>query len=221
VKVVVLAPHPDDESIGCGGAVLRHLQTGDSVAVVFLTSGELGLQGLPAAEARALREREAEAACAVLGVGPPTFLRRPDWSLAEGVDEAAEALAPFLTNEDPALVYVPHEGEAHPDHRAALPILRVALGQRRPDVLAYEIWSPLQSWHDVVDVTDVIDTKLEAIRCYRSQLDQFRYDDAVLGLNQYRGALAGSCRYAEAFRHGNLEGELEAPFGTTSTEWAW
>jgi LmbE family N-acetylglucosaminyl deacetylase len=209
VNVLVIAPHPDDEAIGCGGAILKHARGGDTVVAVFLTSGELGLKSLPEAEARARRESEAEAACASLGVGRHVFLRRQDWSLAEDVDGAAQALAPVLEAERPELVYVPHEGEAHPDHRAAAPILRAALDSQTPNTLAYEIWSPLPTWHEVIDISDVMDAKLEAIRCYRSQLDQFRYDDAALGLGSYRGALAGRCTYAEAFLDGNVEDDAE------------
>jgi LmbE family N-acetylglucosaminyl deacetylase len=68
-------------------------------------------------------------------------------------------------------------------------------------VLAYEVWTPLAEYDQVEDISPVMRRKLRALRCHRSQLGHFRYDRAVRGLNQYRGALAARCRYAEVFRH--------------------
>ena len=67
MKVLIIAPHPDDESIGCGGTLCLHGGRGDSMAAVYLTSGELGLKHLPREQARLTREREAEKAARMLG----------------------------------------------------------------------------------------------------------------------------------------------------------
>src|SRR5687767_8382251 len=64
--VLVIAPHPDDECIGCGGAICRHVQRGDKVHAVFLTSGELGLKELPREQAWQMREEEARNAAKIL-----------------------------------------------------------------------------------------------------------------------------------------------------------
>jgi N-acetylglucosamine malate deacetylase 1 len=127
VKILVIAPHPDDESIGCGGAASLHAQRGDCVSVVFLTSGELGLKKLPREEAWHIREAEARGACKVLGVSEPQFLRLPDWMLGDDVAGAAAKLASVLGPIAPELIYLPHPNEWHPDHRASLSILRAAL----------------------------------------------------------------------------------------------
>jgi LmbE family N-acetylglucosaminyl deacetylase len=204
---MVIAPHPDDESIGCGGTLCLHTLRGDRVAAVFLTSGELGLKHLPREEAWRVREGEAETAAEVLGLADLTFLRRPDWSVGEGVDEAADLLRPILAREAPQYIYLPHDREWHPDHRAALAVVRAALrdsGIPAPALRTYEIWTPLSEHDDVKDITSVMARKLRAVRCYRSQLAGFRYDRAVRGLNQYRGALAARCRYAEVFRYAAL-----------------
>jgi LmbE family N-acetylglucosaminyl deacetylase len=206
--VLVVAPHPDDEAIGCGGAIGLHHRRGDPVHVVFLTSGELSLKHLACEEAWRLREGEAEAAAGVLGVSGLTFLRLADWSLGERVAEAAESLRPVLRRTAPRLIYVPHAREWHPDHRGALAIVRRALGDA-PEPLAlraYEVWTPLAEYDRVEDITPVMRQKLRAVRCYASQTAQFRYDRAVRGLNQYRGALAARCRYAEVFQAAPLRG---------------
>jgi LmbE family N-acetylglucosaminyl deacetylase len=206
-NILVIAPHPDDESIGCGGALCRHSARGDRVTAVFLTSGELGLEHLPREEAWRVRESEAAAAAEVLGVADLAFLRRPDWFVDEGVDEAAALLRPILAREAPQSIYLPHTLEWHPDHRAALAVVRAALresGIPVPHLLTYEVWTPLSEYDQVEDITPVIARKLRAVRCYRSQLAGFPYDRAVRGLNQYRGALAARCRYAEVFQSAEL-----------------
>ena len=127
MNVLVIAPHPDDEAIGCGGAICLHQERGDRVTAVFLTSGELGLKHLSRDEAWRVREGEAETAAEVLGIAALVFLRLPDWDMDEAVDDAAMALRPVLERDPPDMVYLPHPGEWHPDHRAALPIVRAAL----------------------------------------------------------------------------------------------
>jgi N-acetylglucosamine malate deacetylase 1 len=203
MNIVVIAPHPDDESIGCGGTISIHTARGERVAVVFLTSGELGLKHLPAEEACRIRESEAAAAAQVLGVSALSFLRRPDWYVGDGVEEAAAALRPVLEREAPERVSLPHPGEWHPDHQASLPVLREALqgnGLPTPALRTYEVWTPLSEYDYVEDITSTIAQKLRAVRCYRCQLALLRYDRAVRGLNQYRGALAAACPYAEVFQ---------------------
>jgi LmbE family N-acetylglucosaminyl deacetylase len=206
-NILVITPHPDDESIGCGGALCRHTARGDRVTSVFLTSGELGLEHLPREEAWRVREGEAEAAAEVLGLADLAFLRLPDWFVGESVDKAAALLRPILAREAPQTIYLPHRREWHPDHRAALAVVRAALrdsGIPVPDLLTYEVWTPLSEYDQVKNITPVMARKLRAVRCYHSQLAGFRYDRAVHGLNQYRGALAARCRYAEVFQYAEL-----------------
>jgi LmbE family N-acetylglucosaminyl deacetylase len=205
-RVLVLAPHPDDEAIGCGGAICLHRQHGDPVRVAFLTSGEQGLGDLPAAEVHAIREAEARAAAAVLDVDRIDFLRLPDQGLDRNLERGAGRLVELVTEARPDLIYLPHPGEAHPDHEAVLPMIRLALtrlpaGVARPELRGYEIWSPMTRFGWVEDISEVMDRKLQAVRCYRSQLRLFRYDIAIRGLNRYRGILAAGSRYAEAFEY--------------------
>lgn len=207
MKVLVIAPHPDDEVIGCGGAVSLHLRRGDHVMAVFLTSGELGLKQLKKGEAWTVRESEARRAAGILGFTRTVFLRQPDWNLSEGVLDTAETLAPILRTEQPHLVYAPHEQEWHPDHKTGLPLLRRAVEHAdipAPEVRAYEVWTPLLEFDCVENITDVMPRKLRALRAHRSQLAEFNLVQAVRGLNAFRGALAGKCRYAEVFQRVRL-----------------
>ena len=209
MRVLVIAPHPDDEAIGCGGTILLHaLDRGDRVACVFLTSGELGLPKLAPQEAWQIREAEAEQAAGILAIQKLEFLRQPDWYLGEHVEAAAAALSPIIEQEAPEIVYLPHEREWHPDHRAALPILRQALQAREcdlPTLLTYEVWTPLPDHYHVENITPHMRRKLSAIRAHRSQVSQLAYDRAICGLNTYRGVVAGGCRFAEIFQTVTVE----------------
>lgn len=202
MNVLVVAPHPDDEAVGCGGTILRHAEVGDRVEVAFLTSGELSSPELPAEHVKATREREAQAAAKVLAVADLTFLRRPDWGLEDDLAGTSTALSSVVERATPDRVYVPHAHESHPDHRAAFQITSRALaGYNIPPacVLAYEVWTPLRDYTVVEDISEQMARKVEAIGCYRSQLDTFDYVQAASGLNRYRGALAAHTAFAEVF----------------------
>jgi LmbE family N-acetylglucosaminyl deacetylase len=203
--VLVVAPHPDDESIGCGGSVCLHRRRGDRVHVAFLTSGERGLAGVAPDEVRSIREAEAARAAAVLDVERLDFLRLPDLGLADAIEPGARRLGEVLAAHPPAVLYLPHPDEEHPDHRAALPLVRAALAglpaAAFPELRGYEVWTPMARYDWPEDITPVVARKLQAVRCYPSQLREFRYDHAVRGLNRYRGCLAARCRYAEVFRY--------------------
>jgi LmbE family N-acetylglucosaminyl deacetylase len=216
MNVVVIAPHPDDESIGCGGAICLHGDRGDRATCAFLTSGELGLKHLPRDEAWRVREAEAERAAAVLGAARLEFLRQPDWSLGDATESAVTALAGVLARESPARIYLPHEHDAHPDHAAATSITRGAIRRATlagVELRGYEVWTPLPAWDVVDDVTGVMARKLRAVRCYASQLTAHRYDRAVRGLNAYRGAMAGRMRFGEAFQYLDAAITPAAPTG--------
>ena len=77
-KVMVFAPHPDDDIIGCGGSIARHIYQGEQVAIVYLTSGEAGSLRCDASRLAALRENEAQQAAQLLGTSDLTFLRYQD-----------------------------------------------------------------------------------------------------------------------------------------------
>src|ERR1051326_1523056 len=144
MTILAIAPHPDDESIGCGGALRLHVLRGGRVMAVFLTSGELGLKRLPREQAWRTREEEAREAGKILGLAELIFLRRSDWFVGEDIAGAAIALEPILKHEAPELVYLPHPAEWHPDHKAALPVVRAAIAnsglQQAPELRGYEVW---------------------------------------------------------------------------------
>src|SRR5262245_66408698 len=81
-RVMVISPHPDDETLGCGGTIRKHVVEGDIVHVELLTSGEKGGHDLSAADIAAMREQEAMAAAAILGGAHVECYRQPDGKLS-------------------------------------------------------------------------------------------------------------------------------------------
>ncbi len=211
MNVLVIAPHPDDESIGCGGTICVHADRGDRVVVVFLTSGELGLTELTKEQACHVRECEAEEAAAILGVTSVEFLRQPDQGLGANVANAAKLLQPILQRELPEVIYLTHERDFHTDHRATVRIVQMALRNvpiPPPDLLSYEVLTPFTEFDRAEDVARMMPRKLRAICAHRSQVRQFRYDRAARALSAYRGTLARVGPYAEVFQvaDGRLDG---------------
>lgn len=202
-RVLVLAPHPDDETIGCGGVLTLHRKQGDPVRVVFLTDGGAGDPAghYPAERYVALRQTEARRAGRVLGVTDLEFWAYPDGKLGT-VAELGERLEAAVATFAPDIVYYPSSRELHPDHWSAgaqVEALHRA-GRLPAPAYAYEIWAALEPTH-VIDVSAAVETKLAALAEYPSQLRYNDYRPKMLGLNAYRTlTLPPGARYAEAFR---------------------
>lgn len=210
---MVFAPHPDDEVIGCGGAIAAHVRAGDEVAIVYLTSGEAGSLAIPPDELRDIREGEARQGAEMLGVKDLIFLRFPDGYL-DFSPERMRTLVSLIREKQPDVVYLPHAQEGPRDHRVTHELgseaVRRASGPWFQDcgaepwpvkyVLAYEVWTPIASPTYYNDVTSWIDLKTAALRCHASQVTTVAYDEAVKGLNRYRGILSGMGDYCEAFQ---------------------
>jgi LmbE family N-acetylglucosaminyl deacetylase len=204
-RVLVLAPHMDDETIGCGGTLARHIACGAQVTVMFLTDGRLG-GGVET------RRQEAQRALQELGVQEIRFGSAMDGNLA--VDkQAAEMLRALLAETAPQIVYLPYFLEEHPDHRAASAVLAQAVSSLQISFLCYgyEVWTPLFP-NCLVRIDATIEAKRRALGHYQSQLAEADYLHTALGLNAYRSSalLAGDCRFAEAFAVLPLKAYLEA-----------
>jgi LmbE family N-acetylglucosaminyl deacetylase/glycosyltransferase involved in cell wall biosynthesis len=200
-RVLVLAPHPDDETFGCGGSLVLHARAGDPVKVVFLTNGAKGdSSGKNKEEYVAIRQREAVSACACLGVTDLEFWSYEDRSLA-GSRGVLLRLIDLLESFRPELVYAPSPMEFHPDHRAACFLLCDAISGFDSDleVAFYELGQPL-SPNLLIDITQVLPQKTGAMDLYESQLKERPYKDITVALNRYRSmTLPQGATHAEGF----------------------
>lgn len=187
--IVVVAPHMDDESLGCG-ALLAHEEVASRAHIVFATDGARSPEppdggGAPA-ELPALREQEARAAASVLGVAQSRlrFLGLPDGSLAGDRAGLERALLPALDGLAPTFVFVPFRLDHHPDHIAVNRVVAgaVAAGALRARVVEYFVYSRwrLLPGGDVracvapdrlvrIDPGALAARKREAIECHRTQ----------------------------------------------------
>jgi N-acetylglucosamine malate deacetylase 1 len=208
-KVIVLAPHMDDEVLGCGGTIARHALAGSKVHVIFLTDGRRGGGAMRSADGAAVgeqevvsvRKAEAQRAARVLGVNALTFLDAED-SLLSSDPHIGLRLREVLLRENPDIVYLPFFMEAHPDHRAASAVLSSATHgtMLQFECRGYEVWTPLLA-NSLVRIDETIDAKRQAMECYPSQLAETDYLHCIVGLNAYRAISFGTrtARFAEAF----------------------
>ena len=184
--LLVLAPHPDDEVIGCGGLIALHVREGRQVRVVVVTDG---------AEAgnATVREEESRRALRLLGNIQCDFLGFHDRRLAEESDALKNRMREILIDFKPDLIAVPSPVEIHPDH-AALARAFVELTQQDESLFAtlavarvafYEVSYPIRP-NTLLDITSVADLKYAAIRAHQSQLDMRDYVSYARGLNAYR-----------------------------------
>ncbi len=204
-RVLVLVPHTDDETLGCGGILIQHRDQGDLVKVVFATDGGAGdaLGYYAGQDYRALRREEAQRAAAVMGVDDLVFWDYPDGKLvdAQGLAERLEAL--FVADR-PDIIYRPSTQEIHPDHWALGVGVEEALRRYTPAIgdFCYELWATVQPSH-VIDISAVWHRKRKAIEQYQSQLRYSDYLRVIEGLNAFRTLFLPSARYVEAFRVGH------------------
>lgn len=144
-SAVVFAPHPDDETLGCGGTVIRKCRAGADVTVVFMTDGSQSHAHLmPRSELRSLRMVEARAACRVLGVDDDAvvFLDFEDGCLEAHINQAVGRVAALLDATMPDAVYIPYRLDGPSDHAATYHIVQQALHMhaRQVHVFEYPIW---------------------------------------------------------------------------------
>lgn len=195
-KVLVFAPHPDDETLGCGGTLAR-LALLCPVKVVLVTDGS-GAGGLPAA-AGAARHAEFVRALRVLGVTDSLQLHQPDGNF-QGSPELATEVKALLSEYRPDWIFLPSPLDYHRDHvRIAAflePLCRHATGVKQ--LVFYEIWAPVPATH-VVDITEQAERKQAALAEHATAMPHGDYERAVDGLNRYRGLYLGRNRLAEAF----------------------
>ena len=197
----MFAPHPDDETIGCGGSLALHALAGDPVKVVILTDGGLGDTSNQTArnDYVALRKKEALAACAVLGIFDLEFWEYPDRALS-GSRGVVRKIMDLLEDFGPDLVYCPSPLEIHPDHRATCFLVFDAIRScdLNFEVAFCEINQPV-SVDSLVDITSVIGKKKEALKAYRSQLKERPYDDICLSLARFRSVTLPEATHAEGY----------------------
>lgn len=218
-SILIVASHPDDEVLGCGGTIAKHCAEGDSVAVLFMADGVASRSPEVLDQATLGRRRAAETACGLLGATDITFLPYPDNQLdqvpllvlAQEIEKAVDRLRPEI-------VYTHHSGDVNIDHRrthdTVITACRPQPGFPVRRLLFFEIassteWRPPNSlqpfspqWFN--DISGFLALKLQALEAYTEEMRAYphpRSVKAVEHLARWRGASVG-VDAAEAFELG-------------------
>jgi LmbE family N-acetylglucosaminyl deacetylase len=212
MRVLVFAPHPDDEVLGVGGMMKRHSNSGDAVAVAVVSEG-VSIQYSNDVE-RMLRVRRdaCRKACDILGA-EVRFYDLPDMRLAEaGIVAVTDVLRDAMSWWKPDIIYAPDESELNLDHRmvyeACLVVTRASSFDG--DVRYYETTVNKRGPFTpdlYMSIKYSIDAKIEALECYESEVRRFPHPVSAEGIRvtaRYRG-LERNMEYAEAFRERRTE----------------
>lgn len=196
-RILVFAPHPDDEIIGCGGYLAQKCAAKAVVRVIVVSDGAQGFLPMQPA-VPGLRQEESRNGLAELGVADVRFWDYPDSAipLSGGILAAyVQAIADFR----PTRILLPATGESHPDHRRVTRGLIKALeGRWAGELWFFETTQPAPLVNTIIDISATMAAKLQALAAHRSQLAQYDYVGHCDSLAHMRGIAAGAVR-GEAF----------------------
>lgn len=203
-RVLVIAAHPDDELLGCGGTVALHTDAGDNVTSVIVCEGEsLRYAGREVGQAQHIAK-----AAAVLGVKDVRQLGFPDQRLDTlTLTDVITPLEAIVRDVRPQVVYCQHGGDVNRDHELLFKAILVATRPTETfieSVYAFDTASSTEwayprrfvpdTW---VDITATLDRKLEAMACYESELRDYPHPRSLLAL-EYRARAWGNINCLEA-----------------------
>lgn len=210
MKILVIAPHPDDEVLGCGGTIAKYTKIGNKVYLCVATKGyapdwsEEFLDNRP---------KEIEKSNKALGFMKTYFLDYPTVKLdATPQKDLNEAISKVLDEVKPDIVYIPHKGDLNKDHRLIFESFLVAarpINNSVKRILSYETLSetdwgqPIESFtpNVYVDISETFDKKIKAMKAYGSELKNCPHPrslEIIEALAKKRGSEIG-VKFAEAF----------------------
>ncbi|WP_431475315.1 MULTISPECIES: PIG-L deacetylase family protein [Marinobacter] len=212
--VLVVAAHTDDEALGCGGTIARHVAEGDTVYAVFLADG---VTSRPGATSEELEQRNAaaEEAHRILGITKAYMLGFPDNRMdSVPLLDIVQKLEAVIQEIEPRIIYTHHSGDLNIDHRVTHQVVLTACrpvpGSSVKEVYAFEVLSAT-GWNTptespfvpnvFVDVSSQMDVKLAALQKYHMEMREaphIRSFENVLRLAEFRGGFVGG-RLSEAF----------------------
>ena len=183
-KILIIAPHPDDECIGPGGVLLKYSRQCD---VIVLTDGRQGQGDVSPIEGIKIRRGEFMREMESLDIKSYKLLDIEDGTLLSHTDCLAD-----ISLTDYSIVFVTGIQDNHSDHKAAYLSLEVALSGmdgNKPRCFAYEVHSPLPNPTHFLDITDSIEKKTKLIQFHKSQIRDLPYDDLAVRCAEYRAIL--------------------------------
>lgn len=182
-KILVLAPHPDDESIGCGGLLLKYAS---QCNVICLTDGRYGDLNIEPSKMIEIRQKEFESVMRKLAINNFALLRIEDSKLEFNYDTFKQ-----INFNKYNYIFIPNNLDQHPDHKAVAKHIKKAYIENKikdnVKIVMYEVWGTLPLPNRYVDLSDIINKKKEIINMYHSQVKHIDYANKITALNEYRG----------------------------------
>lgn len=211
-KILVVAAHPDDEVLGCGGTMARHAKNGDKVHIVFMSDGVNSRENVKYNEENERREY-AKKASEILGAQTPKFFDFPD-NMMDAVPllEIVKELEVYIQELQPNIVYTHYKGDLNIDHQityqavmtACRPTPRSSITQIYLfEILSSTEWSIASTFSPThfVDISDEFELKIKALKMYKEEIKDFpnsRSIESLTALSVFRGGSMG-LNFAEAF----------------------
>lgn len=211
--VLVVAAHPDDEALGCGGTMARHASDCDAVHVLFLSDG---VSSRGSADGLSARNEAAEKASEVLGVGSTTYGTLPDNKMDHvALLDVVQVVEASISSLKPNIIYTHHNGDLNVDHRIAAQAVMTACrpqsGHSVQEIYSFEVPSSTE-WQSpdyeprfapsyFVDIERTLEQKMNALKAYDIEMRDFPHSrsyEAVRALATVHGARNGM-KAAEAF----------------------
>lgn len=212
-KIVCVGGHPDDPESGCGGTLAKLSAMGYNVTIIYLTTGEAGIEGKTHDEAAAIRKQEAINACKILNC-TPLFAGQIDGDTIVN-NEWINKMQKIITDEKPDIVFTHWPIDSHKDHQAAslLTIQSWMRSSEKFSLYFFEVCAGEQTmtFHptDYVDISDTQEQKRKAVYCHTSQDPDGIYACGHAAMEEFRGRELG-VKAAEAFMrmNGRTQGGL-------------
>ena len=221
-KFLVIAPHHDDEIIGCGGTILKLLDMGMEGYVVHVFDGSSGVAGFHSSqESRKIRSTEAKKASKIGRYVLLNNLGHKDRT-DDNITSVINSLIKVVRRIRPDYIFSPHSEESDFEHyivsRASWEASWLATTRIFPKLgtpshpikafLGYEVWTPIQNVSCSIDITEYISKKRQMLEVFKSQMQTTSWIKGSIGLSEYRGATLQGYGHAEAFTIKKLPGTV-------------
>lgn len=181
-RILVIAPHPDDESIGVGGLIALYPK---QTEVLVLTDGRYGNDKYAPSEMKEVRKQEFVNAMDIAGIKDYSFLDVEDGTLIDNKDIFVKIDIKNYTH-----IFLPNPNDNHSDHTASYEYIMDCISVNTgllPNVYQYEVHKPLADVEYHLDITDVIEKKIDMVNSHRSQVEIHKYGEQIRLLAMYRG----------------------------------
>lgn len=192
-KILIIAPHPDDEVFCCGGILMNYAKQCD---VVLLTYGEKGNPGWSERMIADIRMKEFRNVMKCLNIHKYFELKLPDGSVKEKI-----RILRKIPLEQYDYIFLPNRYDIHVDHRCVYKIVNKEVHKRKSSasIYEYEMWGMLQNPSHYIDITNKIQEKKNLMKLYKSQEMYIDYCNRILALNYYRAIEVPNTGYIECF----------------------